>query len=679
LFCTHSNENALLTSFSFLHPIHPNPHLQGGLVSTTLRTGPACAALPIPTITTAPRPLTNSTTVRFGWASTSAPPAGWECRLAGPGGATGPAPLRPWSPCPPPPFTAAGLGDGPHEFGVRAVGYSLTDVRAFTVDATPPTANLTAVSAPVPGSPRAAVFSFAPARAARPEPAGVSFACRLVRTAPPAGRPAEPLPVVSGLGNATSSSALGVWTPCASPLRLASLGPGAWSLSVRASDAAGNAQAAPPATAAWTVALPRVAALASAVAGKGGGGANSTAASERGAATFTFFAAGGEADPAPPAFLCQLSALDSATAAFTPLSPPAPCTSPVTYDGLARGTYRFAVGLVEGSGGAGGGGATVEPLSSWPAGALVLAAVADVDVASDAPAPSLISSPPSLVGAADAAGSLTLDWALDGGASLPGGAGWACLLQGPPGAAAVVAQAWAQGDFAACTPPLTLPPLPDGSYAFRVAVQAPDGSRGPPASAAFVVDAAPPALEGVGWEDGASGRAVPATTGTLCSISAPAPVALRAVPAAADGVLGSGVAAVYCRILVDAGTGGAGVAGVGGRGGGSGAATESASGGSGGGHAASAATDDDSAGWELCTSGLDVTLATPGDHALQVRAVDAAGNTGATAECGVRLTGDGSGVVGGGRGGLAPALAAAALAGLGLAAGLGLGGCAATV
>ena len=106
-----------------------------------------------------------------------APPAGWECRLAGPGGATAPPPLRPWSACAAPPLAVAGLGDGPHEFSVRAAGYSLADAVAFTVDATPPVAVVTSAATPPAGAPRAAAFGFSlaaaspPSRGARPLPA----------------------------------------------------------------------------------------------------------------------------------------------------------------------------------------------------------------------------------------------------------------------------------------------------------------------------------------------------------------------------------------------------------------------------------------------------------------------------------------------------------------------------
>jgi hypothetical protein len=639
--------------------LSPSP-FQGGLASA-LRIGPACTALPIPTITSAPAALTNATTARLAWTTTDAPPAGWECRLAGPGGATAPLPLRPFSPCASP-LALAGLGDGAHEFSVRARGYTLSDVRAWTVDASPPTANITASTLPSPASPRAASFSFGLARATPPEPGGVSFQCRLTRTAPPPARPAEPVPLVTGGGP------VGAWTPCTSPIHYPALGPGAWAFAVRAADGAGNAQAAPPAAVAWSVALPRVAALASVAGGGGGGGtsnANNTAASAgRGSATFAFTTAGGDASgsTAPgEAFLCQLSVWEAGAAAFTPASPPAPCTSPAVFTGLAKGLYRFTVGLVEGGSGSGGGGGNASGAgtpapATWPAGALALAAVADVTVGGDVPVPTLSASPPAFTAAA--ALPAIFAWGLDGGAPLPAGAAYACLLQGPPAAGL-------PGDFVApCTSPLSFPSLPDGSYAFRVAVQGADGSRGPFTNAAFVVDGAGPVVAGVRWS--AAGRALRTLPGTVCSVATPAPAALAALPSASDGVLGSGVAALYCRaVAVDGGGGGSSpsVAGAGS----SGVAVESAGSGRSPLPAATLAVD---AAWEPCTAGFNLTLATPGDHALEVKAVDAAGNEGVAVRCGVSLTAGGSGV--GGGGGRAAALVAGAVAGVGLAASMGL-------
>ena len=184
-----------------------------------------------------------------------------------------------------------------------------------------------------------------------------------------------------------------------------------------------------------------------------------------------------------------------------------------------------------------------------------------------------------------------------------------------------------------------------------------------------MVDASPPGLDGVAWVGAATGRSVPASPGSLCSVVAPAPAALRASPVASDGVLGSGVAAIYCRLVLEGGgSGGTGVAGTGSRG----AATEGVRGRTGVG--ASTAASNDEPGWEVCTAGLDVTVAIPGGHAMQVWAVDAAGNAGAVASCGLSLTGEGSG--GGGGGGLSTAAAAvaAALVGAGLLAGLGVAG-----
>ena len=461
-------------------------------------------------------------------------------------------------------------------------------------------------------------------------------------------------------------------------MRYQALGPGAWAFAVRATDGAGNGQAAPPASVAWRVALPRVAALANAATGP--------AAAARGAASFTFTAAGGESGGGSPpdAFLCQLSVWEEAAGEYTPASPPAPCASPASFSGLARGRYRFAVALVDGvnvtappppstngSGSSGGG-------LAWPAGALALAAVADfsVEAGADGPAPVLSASPPPFL--APSALPAVFEWGLEGGAaaSLPPGAAFACLLQGPPAAGL-------PGEYTSpCASPASFPALPDGSYAFRVALQAPDGSRGPSASAAFVVDGAGPGVEGVGWWSsvgGGTARALRPLAGTLCSVAAPAPAALRALPSASDGVLGSGVASLWCRVLVDdTSGGGSSVAGAGGRAPGGGAAATQ---GSGGGRRAPSspslsalATDALATSpppWEPCTAGFNLTLASPGNHALEVKAVDAAGNEGEAVACGVSLTGDGSGVVGGG-GGRAAAIGAGAAAGVVLLASLGL-------
>jgi len=591
--------------------------------------------------------------------------------VSGPGGVMAPPPLRPFTRCASP-LSLANLTDGTHEFAVRAAGYTLADVRAWTVDARPPIAVITGSTLPSPGAPRAASFSFGLAAAAPPEPGGAAFLCRLARTAPPPGRPADPVPLVSGGGP------VGAWASCTSPLHYQALGPGSWAFAVRAVDGAGNGQAAQPATAGWAVALPRVAALAAAGVGGGDVGPNNTTASAggKGTASFAFTAAGGDGPGAGESFLCQLSVWGAAAGSeevrtFTPTAPPAPCTSPATFTGLAKGLYRFTVALVGDEGGVEPGGGNATAALTWPAGALALAAVADVSVLDDDTlTPTLSAAPPTFL----AASSLPaiFEWGLDGGGSsaLPPGAAFACLLQGPPAAGL-------PGDFTGpCTSPLAFPALPDGSYAFRVAVQGPDGSQGPSASASFVVDGAGPALEGVRWwvveeASGRTARALGTLPGTLCSISAPAPAVLRAAPSASDGVLGSGVAALYCRVLEDEGSGaGSSVAGGRAGAGGGGAATQGIPGAGRRALSPSSTLATAAPAWEPCTAGFNVTLASPGNHALEVMAVDAAGNEGGGVRCGVALTGDGSGVVA--QTGRAAALVAGVVAGVGILASFGL-------
>jgi len=185
-------------------------------------------------------PLTRSRDLSF-WFTTQAgtrPAGGYECRIANAAGRT-PPPLHDWRACTPP-ATYTGMADGVYTFQVRSQGEDVADTRTVTIDSTPPvtqfSSSLDLIRAPATATDNL-TFAFS-ARDATP----VLFECMLtVRDggAPPYFRSTPQLPLFTSSDAAT-------WSRCTSPLALAGLGYGTWSMMLRAVDSAGNVEVAGP-------------------------------------------------------------------------------------------------------------------------------------------------------------------------------------------------------------------------------------------------------------------------------------------------------------------------------------------------------------------------------------------------------------------------------------------------
>jgi hypothetical protein len=265
--------------------------------SGNLDTTPATRTFQIDTsakvteITAGPSGPTNESRPSFEFSSEDASVT-FECRFDHPEGETGG-----WADCESPYQPADDLSDGPHRFEVRgtdAVGNVEPDpqVRTFTVDTVDPATTITFAPAAI-SSETSPTVEFAA------DEEGVSFECRL-----------------------TAGSAAGEWLPCQSGDQLGAGDPlvdGEYTFEVRATDLAGNQEAAPQ-QASFTV---DTVAPAATIAGPG-------AVIEGDAATFTF-----TADDPAATFECRLDSTDD-----TDWSP---CGDSFTGESLNHGRHSFQV------------------------------------------------------------------------------------------------------------------------------------------------------------------------------------------------------------------------------------------------------------------------------------------------------------------------------------------------
>ncbi len=197
------------------------------------------------------------------------------------------------------PVQLTGLSSGNHTFAVRAVDSAgFADATAATYD----------------WSISAAADTIAPETSMTSAPSGTTTATDATFT------------FTATEANSTFECALNAaaFAACSSPSTLAGLAGGTHTFAVRAVDAAGNTDAS-PASATWTIGVPpETVILTGPLDGPGGIILEATGATS---ATLTF-----EASEAGSTFEC---ALDFGTFA--------PCTSPVTYTGLAEGLHEVRV------------------------------------------------------------------------------------------------------------------------------------------------------------------------------------------------------------------------------------------------------------------------------------------------------------------------------------------------
>jgi parallel beta-helix repeat protein len=239
-------------------------------------------------ITAGPSGATSNASPSFSFASS--PTGGtFECDLDAAGGEDS------WIPCTSP-TTYSGLTQGTHTFRVRATVAGTTDstpaTRSFTVDTTAPNTTITS-------GPSGATSSTAPSFGFSSTEAG-SFQCKL-----------------DGPG-----ATVGTYAACTSPKAYSGLAQGSYTVSVRATDTAGNPDAS-PATRSFTV---DTTAPDTTITAGPSGQTTSTAPS------FSF-----SSNESGATFECKLDGPAATVGAY------GACTSPKAYSSLANGSYTFSV------------------------------------------------------------------------------------------------------------------------------------------------------------------------------------------------------------------------------------------------------------------------------------------------------------------------------------------------
>ncbi|HEX6698021.1 MAG TPA: Ig-like domain-containing protein [Solirubrobacteraceae bacterium] len=258
---------------------------------------PADTTAPDTSITSGPTGTTNDNTPSFAFTATEANSV-FECRVD-----TGA-----WADCTSP-WTTAALSDGAHSVAVRATDVAgNTDAspatRSFTVNTAPP-ADTTAPDTTITSGPTGTTNDNTPSFAFTATEADSVFECRVDT---------------------------GAWANCTSPWATAALSDGNHSVSVRATDVAGNTDAT-PATRAFTVSTatqpPADTTAPDTTISSGQTGTTSATT-----ASFTF-----TSSESGSTFECKLDAAAWAT-----------CTSPKAYSGLTSGSHTFSVRATDAAG-----------------------------------------------------------------------------------------------------------------------------------------------------------------------------------------------------------------------------------------------------------------------------------------------------------------------------------------
>ena len=363
-------------------------------------------AAPDTTITSGPTGTTNVASPSFAFTSSEAGST-FECKLDGPGAATGT-----YATCTSPRAYVA-LADGAYTFSVRATdGAGNVDAtpatRSFTVDATAPDTTINT-------GPSGTTTSNAPSFTFSGTEVGSTFECKL-----------------DGPGAAT-----GTYATCTSPRAYVALADGAYTFSVRATDAAGNPDAT-PATRSFTVdtAAPDTTIT-----------SGPTGTTNVASPSFAF-----TSTEAGSTFECKLDGPGATTGTY------APCTSPRVLGPLVDGTYTFSVRATDAAGN----------VDASPA-------TRSFTVETAAPDTAITTGPTGSTNVASPSFAFT---------STKAGSTFECKLDGP-GATT--------GTYATCTSPRVLGPLANGSYTLSVRATDSLGTPDPtPATRSFTVDTAAP-------------------------------------------------------------------------------------------------------------------------------------------------------------------------------------------
>jgi hypothetical protein len=255
---------------------------------------PADTTAPDTTITSGPSGTTNDSTPTFAFTATEANSV-FECRVDS----------GSWADCTSP-WTTSSLTDGAHTVSVRATDVAgNTDAspatRSFTVDTAPPP-DTTAPDTTITSGPNGSTNDSTPTFAFTSSEANSVFECRVDS---------------------------GAWANCTSPWTTSTLADGAHSVSVRATDVAGNTDAS-PATRSFTVDTTTPDTTAPDTTITSGPTATTTSTS----ASFAF-----TSSEAGSTFECKLDAGGYAA-----------CTSPKAYSGLSTGSHTFSVRATDAAG-----------------------------------------------------------------------------------------------------------------------------------------------------------------------------------------------------------------------------------------------------------------------------------------------------------------------------------------
>jgi hypothetical protein len=319
------------------------------------------------------------------------------------------------------PKSYAGMAVGTHTFAVRATDAAgntdaSPDTAAWTITATPPAdttaPETTITSAPVDGTSTSASVAFTSSES------GSTYACKLDT---------------------------GSYASCTSPKAYSGLAVGDHTVSVRATDAAGNTDAS-AATATWTVsAVPPVDTTAPTVtiSAKPASGTTATTAS---------FSFAGSDDTTPAGSLTFRCKLD--TGAY------ATCVSPKGYSGLAVGSHTFSVRATDGAGNQ-----STAATATW-----TIAAPDTTD-----PTVTITSKPSATI--PSLATSATFAFTGADNATAADALSFGCTLDGSPAEA--------------CTSPTTVDGLGLGIHTFTVTATDAAGNASAPASATWTVIALP--------------------------------------------------------------------------------------------------------------------------------------------------------------------------------------------
>jgi predicted phage tail protein len=438
--------------------------------------------------------------------------ASYECRLDGPGGATGS-----FGACTSP-DAHTNLADGTYTFHVRAIDNAgntgAATTRTWTIDATGPDApSISAGPADASATTStSASFSFSATDNAGTGVA--SYECKL-----------------DGPGGSTGS-----WGACTSPDAYTSLADGAYTFHVRAIDNVGNTGSATTRT--WTVDTtnPGAPSISS--------GPADTTDSNDADPSFSFTASDGAGGSGIASYECKLDDPGPGIASW------GACTSPEAYTSLVEGTYTFHVRAIDNAGNTGS--ATTR---TW-----------NIDT-TDPDAPSISDGPADASDSNDVSPSFSFSAADNAGGS--GIVSYECRLDGPGGST---------GSWAACTSPRAYTSLADGEYTFHVRAIDSAGNTGAATTRTWDIDATGPDAPSI-----STGPAnASATTSTSASFAF----------TATDNTGGTGVASYECRLDGPGGSTGS---------------------------------------WATCTSPRAYTSLAVGTYTFNVRAIDTAGNTGTTA------------------------------------------------